>query len=202
MKNSGFRLSAMGRHLNKGFGLPRFAQVVFEINKWKGFLMWALLVFGILFLGSAAGHFLKLISDSSVGEGLVCLGISVFCLGAFAILKTEERKRKEFASWFAQNKEAIQGGRASYEGKEINPQTQLVQFTVVISLLVISTRVPSRYYVLGQESTTLVGIIYSVITLITGWWGIPHGPIWTVKAVYKNLTNGYRISVSDLLNAK
>lgn len=172
--------------------------------------MWALLVFGILFLGSAVGHFLKLISDSSVGEGLVCLGLSVFCLGAFAILKAEKNKRVDFVNWVAQNREAIQAGRASYEGKEVTPQTQLVQFMVVISLLVISIRVPSRFFFLSRESAIIheqrsadmAGIIYSLITLVTGWWGIPHGPVWTVKALYKNLTHGYRISVSDLLNAK
>lgn len=164
--------------------------------------MWPLLIFGILFLGSAAGHFLKLIDHSSASEGLVCLAISTFCLGAFVILKAEERKRREFAKWFSENKENIQGGSVSFEGKEITSQTQLVQFMVVISLLVVSTRVASRYYVLGQESTTLVSVIYSVITLITGWWGIPHGPLWTVQAIYKNLNSGYRITLSDLLNPK
>jgi hypothetical protein len=162
--------------------------------------MWVLLIYGFLFLGSAAGHFLKLISDYSYGEGWVCLGLSVFCLGAFAILRMERIRRKNFANWFAQNREAIQGGRASYEGMEVTSQTQLVQFTVVISLLVITLRVPSRYYILGQETTTLPGILYSVITLATGWWGIPHGPIYTVQTIYKNLTHRHVISLSDLLN--
>lgn len=161
--------------------------------------MWALLVFGILFLAAAAGHFLKLISDYSTAEGWACLGLSAFCLGAFAYMQAEKIKRKKFLEWFAQNKEAIQGGRASYEGKEITPQTQLIQFTVVISLIVITMRVPSRFYILGQESTTLVGIIYSLITLATGWWGIPHGPIYTVQSIYKNLAQKSVIPLSDLL---
>ena len=164
--------------------------------------LWVLLAFGILFLGSAVGHFMKLISDSSAGEGWVCVALSAFCLGAFAILQAEKNSQKRFLNWIAANREIIKSGRATYEEKAITPDTKLVQFTVVISLIVITTRIPSRYYTVGQESATFVGLVYSFITLITGWWGIPHGPIYTVQSLYKNLTHRSVITVSDLLGEK
>ncbi|MGK7948822.1 MAG: hypothetical protein AB4368_08455 [Xenococcaceae cyanobacterium] len=36
-------------------------------------------------------------------------------------------------------------------------------------------------------------VLYSLITLLLGWWGIPWGPIRTVQALYINLRGGQMV---------
>lgn len=35
------------------------------------------------------------------------------------------------------------------------------------------------------EIATMKGVIYSLVSLLLGWWGIPWDPIYTVGAVIK-----------------
>jgi len=60
-------------------------------------------------------------------------------------------------------------------------------------------RRPSRYFVVGEEGIGMVSMLYTLGALAFGWWGFPWGPIWTVQAVIKNLSGGYRCRVADLV---
>ena len=92
---------------------------------------------------------------------------------------------KEFSEWLNQN------GYGSYKGIEITPSTQLVSYTYVISALVITYRHNTRYYFLEaeREKAAVAKLLCILCNLILGWWGIPWGPIWTIKETVCNLTN-------------
>ena len=36
-------------------------------------------------------------------------------------------------------------------------------------------------------------IPYILISLLFGWWGIPWGPIFTIKSLYTNLNGGMEV---------
>ena len=40
----------------------------------------------------------------------------------------------------------------------------------------------------------------ALATLLLGWWGIPFGPVFTIRALYRNLAGGDEATVADLLN--
>jgi hypothetical protein len=41
--------------------------------------------------------------------------------------------------------------------------------------------------------------LFTMVSLLLGWWGIPFGPIFTVRAVVKNLSGGQVVTVAELL---
>ncbi|MCF6352111.1 MAG: hypothetical protein L3J06_03780 [Cyclobacteriaceae bacterium] len=50
------------------------------------------------------------------------------------------------------------------------------------------------YFVKAGESTAKHSIDFTLITLIFGWWGVPWGPIYSIGALYSNLTGGEDIT--------
>ena len=64
----------------------------------------------------------------------------------------------------------------------------------------ISLKTPSRFYVVGEEETVLPSLAFTASSLIVGWWGLPHGPIYTIQAVSSNLRGGERRRVGDLID--
>lgn len=102
---------------------------------------------------------------------------------------------EHFRSWLNQN------GYGNYAGIEITPSTQLVSYTYVISLLVVTLRRHTRYYFMEAEKSKALGAKFLCIAcnLILGWWGIPWGPIWTIKETICNLANTQTISWGQLI---
>ncbi|MCM1179500.1 MAG: hypothetical protein NC347_04530 [Clostridium sp.] len=92
---------------------------------------------------------------------------------------------KEFRSWLERNT------CGNYKGIEINPETKLVRYTYVISLIVITYRRQTAYYFLEAEAkeAAMAKLLCCLCNLTVGWWGFPWGPIWTVKETFCNLIN-------------
>ena len=90
----------------------------------------------------------------------------------------------------------------NYNGYEITPATQLVSYTYVISLLVVTFRRSTRYYFAEAErqEAILAKILCILCNLTIGWWGIPWGPIWTVKETVCDLADMHSASWGDLVD--
>ena len=66
-----------------------------------------------------------------------------------------------------------------------------VYFRFAISLLVFSLVHPTRVYVVhGRKQAWLRGSPYTLLTLLLGWWSIPHGPVRTIACLITNLRGG------------
>jgi Fe-S cluster assembly iron-binding protein IscA len=104
------------------------------------------------------------------------------------------------AGCLIENRDAIKAGKARYNGMFIVEQTEVTQFQLALSALVISVKTPSRFYVVGEEETVLPSLAFTASSLIVGWWGLPHGPIYTIQAVSSNLRGGERRRVGDLID--
>lgn len=92
---------------------------------------------------------------------------------------------KEFESWLNRNR------YGDYKGIEIKPESEMVAYTYVISIVVMTFRRSTRYYFKEAESGKALAakILCILCNLLVGWWGIPWGPIWTIKETFCNLTN-------------
>lgn len=131
---------------------------------------------------------------------------SALCLISFGLLfwfinkpRDALQEPEEFINELKEHKDEILSSGWEYRGMQITPKTVITQYFLTMSLLVFSAKAPSRYYIVGTENTTLVNAIYSFMTLILGWWGIPWGPIYTVQSLVTNLKGGLRINVADIL---
>ena len=87
---------------------------------------------------------------------------------------------------------------ADIEGTPLNEIEQQVQqgarfvvYEYCMSFVVLSLRRSSGiYYRLPGDGGLLPGFGYTLISLLLGWWGIPWGPIWTIRSLAINLGGG------------
>jgi hypothetical protein len=51
----------------------------------------------------------------------------------------------------------------------------------------------------GSDKSQGTAIIYTLTSLLFGWWGFPWGLIYTPQAIYRNLCGGYRETIAELI---
>lgn len=79
--------------------------------------------------------------------------------------------------------------------RELERGAKFVMFDYCISIIVMTFRRNSDiYFVRAGESTFGSSAGFTGLSLIFGWWGIPWGPIYTLRALYINLTGGRDIT--------
>ena len=75
--------------------------------------------------------------------------------------------------------------------KEIEDGGQFVIYGYCISIVTMSFRLTSSpYFILSREKTSKYRLKYNILSLFLGWWGLPYGPIYTIKMISMNLKNG------------
>ncbi len=150
---------------------------------------WALGGIGLLWYAGLVSQFvgdqdpLNMIVQGTAGTVLIILAF---------FFKAQRDQDAKLLFWLRRNQD---GGL--FDGREIRPDTPLHRFDTIISMVVISFRVSSRYYV-GEEPRAGTGAVCVFASLLFGWWGIPWGPIWTVKAVVQAMGGGIKTTVAEL----
>ena len=77
----------------------------------------------------------------------------------------------------------------------------LTTYHLSVGGLLSLVKIPSVYRVhVGEEHAE--GIGYSILSLITGWWALPEGPLVTINFIAQNLHGGEQISVALLIDEK
>ncbi len=77
----------------------------------------------------------------------------------------------------------------------MDDRTRYVTFSYCISLVVITFKRDSDVIAIQPgESAFVKGLPYTLLTLALGWWGFPFGPIFSIWALYTNLTGGKEVS--------
>jgi hypothetical protein len=78
---------------------------------------------------------------------------------------------------------------------EVRSGTRFVRFSFTVSAIVLSVRRPSDIIAVGGGQNAVVrGIPYSIISLACGWWGFPHGPIFTIGSLVTNFRGGHDLT--------
>ena len=88
---------------------------------------------------------------------------------------------------------------------EVRRGGKFVIYHYVISIVVMTFRRPSDiYFIPAGESSVGKGLVFSLLSLVLGWWGIPWGPIHTIGSLYTNFTGGKDVTteVVDALRAQ
>lgn len=76
---------------------------------------------------------------------------------------------------------------------------KFVVYSYCISLVVVTIRRPSEIYFLpAGTSRVRKGLSSSLVTVLLGWWGIPWGPIYSVKALVENFKGGKDVTADFL----
>jgi hypothetical protein len=79
--------------------------------------------------------------------------------------------------------------------RELAHGAKFVIYQFTISIIVMTFRRSSDvYFVRASENSTVKGLPYTLLTFVLGWWGIPWGPIYSIGALYNNLTGGKNIT--------
>jgi hypothetical protein len=74
---------------------------------------------------------------------------------------------------------------------ELQNGGKFVFYEYCISIIILTFKRPTHiYYIKPGKSAVSRGLGYSAMTLCTGWWGIPFGPIFTIMALATNLSGG------------
>jgi hypothetical protein len=75
---------------------------------------------------------------------------------------------------------------------------RLVFYEYCVSLILFSTRRPSRLYRLRPGETGWTrGLPYTILSLLLGWWCIPWGLIYTPLTLWTNLTGGRVVAPAE-----
>ena len=88
---------------------------------------------------------------------------------------------------------------------ELQNGGRIVVYQYCISVLVMTFKRGSKIFLIKNgESAIKNGLIYTLISLILGWWGIPWGPIYTIGALITNFRGGKDVTNEILasLNAQ
>lgn len=132
-------------------------------------------------------------------DGGLLLALSAALGGVIYWLAKEQQKALEFLHWVQANRQMIQQGWSYYESKKITPRTVVTQYQACISFFIATTRFRSPRLVVGSDKSQGTAIIYTLTSLLFGWWGVPWGLIYTPQAIYRNLCGGYRQTIAELL---
>jgi hypothetical protein len=80
---------------------------------------------------------------------------------------------------------------------ELNRGGKFVVFRYCFSALVVTVMQGTDiYFVRADESRIGKGLPWTLLTLLVGWWGIPWGPIHTVRSLWTNFHGGEDVTAS------
>src|SRR5947208_377045 len=74
---------------------------------------------------------------------------------------------------------------------ELRRGARFVVYEFCVSLLFITVRQSSDvYFIRAGQTRFRRGLGFTSLSLLTGWWAIPFGPILTIVTVVRNLAGG------------
>ncbi|MEO8845874.1 MAG: hypothetical protein ABI591_33850 [Kofleriaceae bacterium] len=136
--------------------------------------------------------------DLSLGDSIIQWTIAIACVVAFVFVRSQQRARVELGAFLDANRAAVLDGTARYRGQPITYATRLHVYDIVLSFLFVSFKLTSRPVVVGAPGSGKLRAGCTAVTLVFGWWGIPWGPIWTIRAVSRNVRGTKVITIGEL----
>lgn len=147
-----------------------------------------------------AGFIANVITDDVRLDNTLFQAIAIaLLLAAYAFLRGQNRRREELERFLAENVEQIRAATATFHGVPVTYATQLDVYEIVISYVIVTVRYPTRPVLVGASGSRSLRAFAIATTLLLGWWGIPWGPIWTVRSIARNARRSKRITVGELI---
>ena len=139
--------------------------------------------------------------EPNITEGTAGIAISLALGGVYLFRRQQLSLNILFLAWLHENAFAVKSGGAVYDGILVTAETEITQYQIALSALLVSAKSPSRFYFVGHEPTLGIAVFATVVSLIFGWWGIPWGPVYTIQAASRNIRGGMRQRVRALLES-
>ena len=93
----------------------------------------------------------------------------------------------------------IKGLNAESIRHDVAHGAKFVIYSYNFSLVVVSFRRSSNiYFVRAGQSRIVKGLPFTLVALVFGWWGIPHGVIFTFQTLGTNFGGGKDVTQSVL----
>ena len=93
----------------------------------------------------------------------------------------------------------IEGMTGAQLQAELQKGGKFVVYQYCISILVMTFKRGSAiHFVRADESAAGKGMLYTALSLLFGWCGIPWGPIYTIEALVINLKGGRDVTAQVL----
>jgi hypothetical protein len=85
----------------------------------------------------------------------------------------------------------IEGMSPGELAEQVGQGGRLVVYEYCISVILMSFRRSSAVFFIPPGSGALTsGLAYTLCSLLLGWWGIPWGPLWTIRSLVVNCSGG------------
>jgi len=97
----------------------------------------------------------------------------------------------------------IDGLTATDLQQQVSDGGRFVYFAYTISLIIVTFRDTSGVYLIRSgENTAGKSFLFTIVSFLIGWWGIPWGPKYTMQALRTNLKGGKDVTddVMDVIN--
>lgn len=88
----------------------------------------------------------------------------------------------------------IKGKTNSQIRFEISQGAKFVYFEYCLPFLMHNKKTSRTFYVQAEKSVFYIGLLFSLISLLFGWWSFPFGPIYTVQSIISNFRGGKNIT--------
>lgn len=91
--------------------------------------------------------------------------------------------------------QGIEGLTPQQLNDELQRGGRFVIFEYCFSIIVVTFRRNSCVYFIKEgESTFAKGLVFSLISLLAGWWGLPWGPVYTIDSIIRNCSGGKNVT--------
>lgn len=161
-------------------------------------------ILAFMFTITSGVTFVKALNSSDYNLALSSFGIMCFSgfIGWYMGKSGKVRKEPDaFLIQLKDNANKIENGGWMYGENLIATHTIITQYYFTFSLVTMSFKIPSRFYVVGEENTKIINFIYSVFSFLLGWWAIPTGPYYTISTLVNNFKGGNKLNVGELIRA-
>ena len=109
---------------------------------------------------------------------------------------------RDFANQLKSHREELRsGGTVVVDNLLIRYNTILTKYQLSLGFLLSNIAVPSRVKVHSGEEH-LEAYLYSLGSILFGWWALPTGPLHTLHCAQSALRGGEKISVAMLIDEK
>ncbi|MGZ8550767.1 MAG: hypothetical protein ACXWV2_08900 [Chitinophagaceae bacterium] len=97
----------------------------------------------------------------------------------------------------------IEGLTATDLQQQVNDGGRFVYFAYTVSLVIVTFRDTSGvYFIRSGENTATKSFLFTIVSFLMGWWGVPWGPKYTMQAIRTNMKGGKDVTdeVMDVIN--
>ena len=160
--------------------------------------MWVPFAYAIfLFLGAS---FSNSKGEFDLKRTLIGLGLAAVPLAVWFSMRSRKAASERFGAWLAENEKDVLDGGAEYEGTLITAETMLVRYRATFSLVLFTFEPSSSFTPSRPGADARDAFLYSLCSMMFGFWGIPFGLISTIGSLRINLAGGERRSLYDTIH--